>query len=174
MRVFFAIPLPKEWKGKIVDIQEELLLKTKKGRAILVDNLHLTLQFVGDVEETEGLISSCKECSFYGSKLKVKGLGSFKRGREELVFLELESSKELIEIQRKLRSILEELQIAYDRKKFKAHITIMRRVIWEDEAELSKMKLDFLDEVPSHFGLYASQLRPEGAMYRCLEGFILL
>ena len=174
MRVFFAIPLPREWKRKIEEIQEELLLKTKKERAIPVDDLHLTLQFVGDVEETERLISACKKTSFHGSRLKVKGLGSFKRGRENLVFLELESTKELVEIQRKLRKILVELHIPFDKKKFKAHITMMRRVIWEEEGEFSNPELSFQETLPSHFCLYASQLHPEGAMYRCLDEFILL
>ena len=51
IRTFIALELPEEVKKEIVEIQRRLVIKDAKIRWVSKENTHLTLIFLGGVEE---------------------------------------------------------------------------------------------------------------------------
>jgi len=53
LRLFWAINLPPALKAKLAGVQEKLKTTGAGVKWVKKENLHLTLQFLGDVEESE-------------------------------------------------------------------------------------------------------------------------
>ncbi len=173
MRVFFAIPLNDVWKDQLQELQANLLARAEKGRATPKDNLHLTIQFIGEVEDIENLVLATSKLSLPEVNMDPKGIASFKRGREELVYLDLNSSAALVRLHQCVRDMLKQQRISFDLKKFKAHITLLRRVQWREEVDLFQMEVDLPPYLAKELVLYESRLSREGASYRRIKTYPL-
>ena len=53
MRTFIAIEFDKETKNNISNLQNAIKADCKKGNFTTKDNLHLTLHFLGEIEEDD-------------------------------------------------------------------------------------------------------------------------
>jgi len=175
IRCFIALELERE----AIDYIEELDLQIKKknlftGKFTEPENLHLTLKFLGEIEE--GKLSEVKK------KLKEIKLREFEASLGEVgVFINKYNSILWIKLQGKE---IWELQEMIDKKlgdsfskeeRFMSHITIAR---------MKKIfsKTEFLDYVKNiktkkikfkvkDFILKKSELKPEGPVYENIEKF---
>ena len=76
-RLFVCIFIPDQLKKKIEKLQEDISKLPMKAKLVEIENLHLTLTFLGDVEEKEVEIIKQKMKSLNGLKsfdIKLKGL----------------------------------------------------------------------------------------------------
>lgn len=174
MRVFFAIPLNDVWKDQLQELQANLLERAEKGRATPKANLHLTIQFIGEVVEIESLQLGASKLVLPEVYLEARGIASLKRGREELVYLDLNSSDALLRLHQNIRDMLKQQGVSFDSKRFKAHITLLRRVQWKEEVYLSQVEVDFPPYLAKELVLYESQLSQKGASYRRLKTYPLV
>ncbi len=173
MRMFFALCLEEDWKKELVKLEKELVKEARKARALSSHQLHLTLQFVGECDRKDELIDLLKKRSFPRPRLEARGLASFTRGKEKLIYLELREDPSLLIINRRIREGLDSLGLSYDRRSFKAHITLMRRVEWREDFELSAYKPELRGFYPDKFFLLSSKLTPAGPIYREIASFNL-
>ena len=136
------------------------------GRALREDQLHLTLLFLGEVPEhmlapIRSALDSILATGFplVGDKL------SF-RSEHGLILLGVSRPEPgLLRLQRRVRSLMKELGIAYDRKRFHPHITLVRGM---------QHAPDNLEFVPSHwavngFRLIESASSPVGRVHRVIQ-----
>lgn len=173
MRIFFALAFPDKWKAPITALQEKLLQKALRGRAIPVDFLHLTLQFVGEVKDVNPLIERMKRVHLKKVALQGVGLDALRRGGEELIYWRFDETKSLIELQWRIREVLDEEHLAYDKKNLRAHVTLLRKVVWKEKVDLSTEPTPSEIYWPQSVGLYASTLTPRGAFYELIGEFPL-
>lgn len=168
-RLFIAIPLPDEVKDFI---RENIVLPDnyKKTKS---ENLHITLQFLGDVEESrvgeikEALAAAVSDVNSFS--LSIDRLGCFKR--DEIPSLIYYSGSkgvgQLKKVAHRLRDCLAPLGFK-EKKQFKYHITIGRLKYNRGHYRvpyLSK-KIEFqVDKV----NLYSSTLTPEGPIYQVIS-----
>jgi 2'-5' RNA ligase len=148
-----------------------------------IENLHITLSFLGDTEET--VIKNLsfllnKACTGSGKfELTISGAGIFKSLRDpRVIWTGIEPSAELVALNVIVSRCLEEAAIKHDSQPFKPHLTIGRiRSLGSGEVlnDLLKRYIGVqLQRVHvNEIILYESILHKTGAVYKALEIFTL-
>lgn len=128
MRLFIAINFDKDTKDRILECQSRLR-KLGRGNFSSPDNLHLTLAFLGEVEEErlEELKAVMDGTAVPEMQLTFSKTGCF-RGDEELWWIGAEENGKLLRLQEELTDALVDAGFSPDRKKFRPHITLARRM----------------------------------------------
>lgn len=123
MRLFIAIKLNRKMKDHLISMQENLYAQGFRGNMTKPENMHLTLAFIGDFDDPDQVIEIIDGIRFEPFSLKIEGTGAF----GDLWWAGLEKNEALSALVKKLRHRLAEAGIPFDRKKFKPHITLIRR-----------------------------------------------
>ena len=169
MRAFIALELPDDLRDEVACLARGLA-RSVEGRFVPFENYHLTLAFLGDVDEAHARgalaidIRIAVRCA--APTLDPMGLGTFGRTRSTTLFLDIRPSEPLAELARAVRAGLDERGIGYDPKPFRPHITLARRVRIPHGALPA---LVFPAPVrATRATLFKSTLTPEGALYKPL------
>jgi len=172
MRVFIAIDLPENVKKEIKKIQDKL--PEFKGKKTEEENLHLTLKFLGEVEEDK-----VKEVKRRLGEIKIKkfeagleNLGVFNPSFIKIVWLHLAGCERLQEeIDDKLKGLFKK------EKRFMSHLTIARVKNVANKKEflekLREIKIPGIRFLVDNFKLKKSTLTAEKPIYEDLLKGIL-
>ena len=130
MRLFIAIRLSEEMRSSLLGTLHDLKKKGVRGSYVPGQNLHLTLTFIGETKETAAVKAAMDEVSWKPFKLSFSEMGSF----GDLLYAGCKGNQGLNGFVRDLRTALDAQGIAYDRKKFVPHITLIRKCggRWQD------------------------------------------
>lgn len=170
MRTFIALDLPEDFADETAALARALRDHVE-GRFMKPESYHLTLAFLGDIDE-RGLQlaiaateAACNDTA--PIRLSCSGLGTFGRKNDATLWLGLVEAPELMALASRIREQLDVRSVAFDKKAFKPHITLARR------ARLSRTALPALpfprDDEALHVTVYKSELTPEGARYKPLH-----
>lgn len=131
MRVFYAVTFQEETKEKLIEYKNLVSNNSVKGRFTNKNNLHLTLEFIGEVDEKElsSLTNILYKLKNPPKELITSHIGSFKRRDKDIIWLGIEENKELITLQRNLRNLLINNGFKIEDRKYKPHITIGREIV---------------------------------------------
>ena len=181
MRLFIAIPLPDTFQNIIAKIQKSI---DKFGKLKLVkpENVHLTLKFLGDVNENK-IDKINKRLSFLKNintfTISVRGLGTFPNvKRPRVIWMGTEKGfDEINELQKKIDSSLEDMGFKKENR-FHPHYTIARVKFIAEKEKIEKFLKENTDLI---FGEYTvdkimlmeSKLSPKGPRYYTIEEFHL-
>ncbi|MCY6483834.1 RNA 2',3'-cyclic phosphodiesterase [Clostridium aestuarii] len=134
MRVFYAVTFNQETKEKLLEYRNIVANQSIKGKFTNPNNFHLTLEFIGEVDEKQLklLINLLYQLQDYPEQLIFSCIGSFKRKNKEIIWLGIEKNKELMKLQRELRDLLIKNEFEVDNRKYKPHITIGRQIVRVD------------------------------------------
>jgi len=129
IRVFISVDMdPTE---KLMEMQEILSSSGADLRIVPPENLHVTLQFLGDVDE--GKIPLLKEIltkiasKYRPAELSLRGLGAFPSNSYiKVVWVGMEGAGSLTDISRELGGEIARLGLKTDRKGFRPHLTLAR------------------------------------------------
>lgn len=131
MRTFIAVEIPDRFRHEAADLAR-LLSTSMRGRFIPRENYHVTLAFLGELDEMEAhaaiaaLDEACQ--GVHPLSLCPEGLGRFGRAEDATLWLGIAPSAELVALADDLRAALAAHGIAYDQKQFRPHVTLARRV----------------------------------------------
>lgn len=130
MRVFYAIKFNEEIKDKIFKIENNLKDHSLSGNYTLKDNLHLTLRFIGEVENEELnlLIKALNYINSETFQIEANRIGEFVRGSSSILWLGINKSIELNNLYKNLELILQEYGWQKESREFTPHITIGRKI----------------------------------------------
>ena len=123
MRLFIAVRLNEEMKDALIDAQNQMYDAGVRGNYTSEENLHLTLAFIGEYPNPQDVLDAMGEVSFSPFRLSLDGFGNF----GDLWWAGLEESAAIQAVTKRLRRALADRQIPFDSKKFKAHITLLRK-----------------------------------------------
>jgi 2'-5' RNA ligase len=175
MRVFTAIPLPESVRERIILQTAALRGRYPDLRWVRQEALHITLNFIGEVEEEriEELRQALQLLKGRAEAfpLSFRGLGTFpKRGPARVLYLAVdEGAERTVHIQKELARGLQHLA-GKERKRFTPHLTLARVKNSADypdpQREGSEIGADFSVE---RVVLYRSHLQPDGARYEELD-----
>jgi len=179
MRLFIAANIPEKIKEEFVLLNKGLKYKIPKVSWITGRNFHITLKFLGEVQEGRipKIISSvsdiCKEIKPF--TVKFSGLGAFPDLKyPHIIWAGVSEGKsELENLAKKIEYSLEKIGFEKERRSFSAHLTIgrvrspkVRDLSFENiQAAFSPFELKNID-------LMQSVLKPSGAEHTILETFI--
>ena len=172
-RVFIAVDFPDEVIKEVARVQE-LVSKIKfTGKLTELENLHLTLKFLGEIddEKIEKIKNKLKEIKFEEIKLKLGKIGTFSvRGMPNIVWVNVEGGG-IYELQKKIDEKLKNLFAMEER--FMGHLTIARIKYVEDKKGfLERIKLIHVKPIEfsvSGFRLKKSKLDRVGPKYEDIE-----
>ncbi len=144
------------------------------GRVVGGENLHLTLKFLGEIEDVEGIREGLRTIRFHKFSISLRGLGAFpteQRGR--ILFVKAEPVDTLMDLAREVHSKTMEIPLDHP---FTPHITILRA---KDRKDLSSQigkygDREFLRQEVDDFSLFQSTLYPAGPVYTEIERFQLM
>ncbi len=174
LRVFIAVDIVDENIKKNIElIQKELLKGGVDIKPVELENLHITLRFIGEVPQpvVNEIMNKLKTVTYQKFKIKVRGLGAFPNNSNPRVIWAgiTEGSKELSE----LHEIIEKLVGKYgikDDKEFTPHLTIARVRSQRNKQHiitiLEKYRdLEFGEQSVECIKLKKSVLTPRGPIY---------
>jgi 2'-5' RNA ligase len=175
IRSFISIDIPN--MQPITDVQKRL--KEMSGISVPKD-VHLTLKFLGDVnsrklKELSAKMRPLEEYSAFNVSLK--GFGAFPHNKDpRVVWIGAELGAPFYEILSDIDRILDDTQIPYDKKPFKAHVTVGR--VKEPSRNLTNLlnecqSLEIGSFVCPRIYLMSSRLTSDGARHSIIDTFKL-
>ena len=123
MRLFVAVQLSDEMKKSITGTLHEMKKKGIKGSFVPMQNLHLTLAFIGETDDPGAVKDALKAVQIKPFKLSLSDMGTF----GDLLWVGMKGNQGLSAAAKSVRDALDAAGIDYDRKKFVPHITIIRK-----------------------------------------------
>jgi len=179
MRSFIAIDLPTEVRSGLKSVSNELKTLGLNGRTARLESIHLTLKFLGEVQEgqVESIEQVMKEaCSGIGSfPVTIRRVGAFPHlQRPRVVWIGVEAPQGLFELQSRLEDGLSDLGFEPEGRAFKPHLTLMRVKSPKNVENLGRfiaregVQADAGSFEVGEYHLFQSFLLPEGARYRKL------
>ncbi len=127
IRVFVAVHVPRTEAAD--GLRSDL--KAAGARTVPPDQTHITLSFIGDIDEKKvGRVTECVRRAVDGFspfEVSVSGTGAFpNESRPSVVWMGVEPAGLLRAIARNLDGALTAAGIGHDSKPFKAHVTVAR------------------------------------------------
>lgn len=172
-RAFIAIEFPDEVIKEVARVQEEVGKMKFQGKLTELENLHLTLKFLGEIDNNklEEIKKRLKTIKFKEMELKLGVAGTFGfRGNPKIVWIKV-NGEEIWELQKKIDSALSGLFEKEER--FMSHLTIARLKYAENSEEfIRRVKKLGVREIKfkiKEFKLKKSELRPLGPVYSDIE-----
>ena len=178
LRCFIAIEIPEAIKKAVQDIIDILRKSGADVKWISEENLHITLQFLGETDES--LIPAIKGaldkilttyCPFY---IKIAGVGCFPYGRRpRVIWVGMEESQPLINLCKDIATHMVKFGYQKEEREFTPHVTVGRvksnRYLGELIRKLDEIRsTSFSGFEVQGVKLMKSELRPAGAKHYCL------
>ncbi|MGD9032340.1 MAG: RNA 2',3'-cyclic phosphodiesterase [Desulfobacteraceae bacterium] len=185
IRSFLAFELPSEIKKIVARVSGELRQSTLNARWVKVDNIHLTVVFMGSIETEDipAIAQGVQEvCQTYGPfDMSLKGIGCFPNRRSpRVLWLGLDGDLEpMSDFRDALQGHLTGFGIKEEKRKFKPHLTLARfrkpkRMDVKEDQLLSKYEDISSSVCPlKELILFKSDLKPTGAVYTKVEAWPL-
>lgn len=123
MRLFIAINFDDNIRDVLAEMQESMRRQGVRGNYARMENLHLTLVFIGEYGDPDAVNEVLASVPLEPFRLVLRGYGSF----GNLYWAGLEDSDRLSAYVKRLRRALAEKRIPFDRKIFSPHITLLRQ-----------------------------------------------
>lgn len=183
LRAFIAIEMSPEIRRRLDQVSEELKqrLKDIPVRWVPVENIHLTLKFLGDVSvanlEVLKKILQSEIAGHHPFEMSVGELGAFPSNRRpRVIWVKVEAPAELEAVQRGIETESTRLGYAREERAFSPHLTLGRvsrnassRDVRRISEVLESYKVGFLGAARVQaVHLFRSDLQPGGAVYTCL------
>ncbi len=181
-RLFIAIELPLKIRQYFYNIITIMSNKNHGIRAIVPDNIHLTLKFLGNtniskISKISLAINTVSEDFLkfsFNTGGRIEAFPRLKSARIIFVPVE-EGSEKIIQFYDKLEDSLSKIKIRKEPRKFIPHLTVARIKNMIDLRE----KIENIDMAPqkniecTHLTLFESVLKRSGSEYKVVEEFKL-
>jgi len=130
MRLFIAINFTTDTRNGLLALRDELRDQSEHGRYSYPENIHLTLAFLGecDNKQTTAAKAAMDAIVFDPFDIVIERIGRFKRDGGDIWWAGVRESNVLMDLQKKLVSVLCSNGFALEKRKFSPHITLGREV----------------------------------------------
>jgi len=169
-RVFFALTPDDQTQAAIYHqlVLTKKALTNSKIRWIKKDNLHLTLCFIGSVNNATltTLIDNAKQIQFTEFSFQLDVSGYFKKPK--IIWLGCkEKNESLNSLATNIKNVAEDSGIPLGNPTFKPHITLARNC----NEKIPELKMDPILWIVKHFCLMESISVNEGVQYKVIHQF---
>jgi 2'-5' RNA ligase len=183
MRTFIAIELPENIKTTLSRLQDKLKQCGADVKWVEPHNIHLTLKFLGEIEDSklEKINQIIKDTAENKLKFEITlaGLGVFPNiNHPKIIWVGIKNGdNETKLIAEELEEKLQRLNIPKEERQFSGHITIGRIKSWLNKDKLIGGLSTLRDDLPKEkisfiadkITLFKSSLKPNGPIYEVLK-----
>jgi 2'-5' RNA ligase len=180
MRTFIAIELSEEIKSSLINIQSHLKYSAADVKWVDKDNIHLTLKFLGEIDEAKyGAVKSILDEIARSTKsfeISLKDIGAFPNiDHPRVIWVGLEKGAiASTELAAKIDEELSKIRFDKEARPFAAHLTIGRVRSPKNKQALKEKAANYTPQVTSpqlisSIILFKSQLTPTGSIYTKLH-----
>jgi len=183
VRAFIAVEISSSLKEKLYTETQSLrrALSRPLVRWVDVNNIHLTLKFLGDtpldrLELLKGYLA--EEVNGQSSfEIEIRKLGVFASfSRPRVIWVGVQDNGQLASLERCVQVAANRMGSAADKRPFSAHLTLGRIQPGVSHAEREQIRFAIMAQEGLDFGkmqvdalhLFESQLKPTGAVYSSL------
>lgn len=181
IRLFVALKIPEYIKEQLLNICYELVPDATLYKWATKDKMHLTLKFVGEVEENLELPISTEldfVKNYRSFDFKISRFGFFLRDkRPKILWAGLHTDESIFKLVGELNKRMEIFNIEPEKRKFKSHLTLLRIKSKLDENFLSNFnnyQFDNLNFKANKIALVKSELSQAGAQYTEIKNYELI
>lgn len=182
MRTFVAIELPEVVHAALEDLKGRLRDAGVRASWVKAGNIHLTLRFLGEIDEDQSArIVDMLESEYASVRpfvLQVRGVGAFPNARRlSVLWVGCEPADGPLErVQQAAETAARAVGLAPEAKAFRPHLTIARVKDWRAAGPVSEALDRAKDFDAGEFdaagvALFRSRLMPAGAVYERLKEF---
>ena len=178
-RTFIAININRS--RALSRLVEEYKIRLKEEKIKWVDpaNLHLTLAFLGEINEDqiikvgEIMNEAADNCSPF--EIIFSGTGVFRNIKQpRVIWLAIEAPQSLYDLQKDICAALIKKDLYRDEKPFRPHLTLGRMKYIDNKEALSNLinsseGINLPPQTVNELLLYESILKPEGPVYQPLK-----
>lgn len=133
MRLFIAVNFSDEIKEVLQNAIANLKAGNVSGNFSRPENLHLTLAFIGETNRVSDIRKIMDGVSMPPFEISTEGFGKF----GDLFWVGIKNSYELIGLAEGLKDDLRRYGFDIERRKFKPHITIVRKFVSDTAVKLN-------------------------------------
>lgn len=139
MRVYIAIDFEDKIKDYFDKITTNIKAHCTSGSFTRKNNFHMTIRFIGEADDLqiakikEILDKSVLEISPF--ELLIANLGIFKRKKTNILWIGVEQNSVISKLHKEIANLLIEAKIPFYDKLFMPHITLGRRVMFNEDSE---------------------------------------
>lgn len=181
IRLFVALKIPENIKEQLLNICYELVPDASLYSWVTTDRIHLTLKFIGEVEENLVLPIST-ELDFvkkYRSfDFEISRFGFFFRDKSpKILWAGLHTDESIFKLAEELNKRMEIFDIEPEKRKFKSHLTLLRIKSKLDENVINNFnnyQFDNLKFKTNKIALIKSELSQAGAQYTEIKNYELI
>jgi len=176
IRLFVALKIPDVVKSEIFKYCYAASDNASDYRWEDKDKIHLTLKFIGEVQE-EFLPQIIDELEFIKSyslfDCKISRFGFFFRDDQaKILWCNLETDESIVSLVDELNDRLKKYDIEAEKRKFKGHLTLLRikeRVTEDFIKRFKEHKFNPIEFDANEIALIQSVLKPSGSEYKVLK-----
>ena len=131
MRLFIAVPLPKNVQHAVFSVQEELRKAASAGRFVPAGNHHVTVRFLGETDALADAVFAMRDAARDARPftLRLGGVGFFTHSGSRTCFLHVNGeTDEFFRIHETLEAALLDRGFVRGRGKPEPHITLARAI----------------------------------------------
>lgn len=181
IRLFVALIIPEEIRNQIVHTSKSIFPDGENLRWEDESKIHITLKFIGEVKD-DLLQPIADELSFLESYRKInctiEKFGFFFKEKNEprILWLGLKTDDSLKLIVNELNNRLSKYSVPIEKRKFKAHITLLRinnKLPLNFKSKFTDAKIDQVNFTSTEIALMQSKLSPQGSKYIEIKKYIL-
>ena len=160
MRLFVAVQLNSAVKEALKKLQSDMRALGVRGSCTREENLHLTIAFIGEWPDPNAVLEALKNVSFDPFTVSTDGAGHF----GDLWWAGIEGTEPLNGLAEQIRGALAAADINFDKKRFRPHITLIRRAVWRDD-RLRELQVPKVRMTVDRFCLMRSDRGSHGMVY---------
>ena len=180
MRLFVALDVPEETRDALAALIHKFGVVCRGARWVRAANLHITLKFIGEVEEAKlpAIKTNLNQVHPRDPiKIAFRNFGFFPNEHHPRVFwVGMESAPSLAELAAEIDANLQPSGVPHEEKAFRPHLTLAR---FNTPKGVTKLQELISGPAPQEFGsttarefhLYQSILKQTGAEYTRLATF---
>lgn len=132
MRCFVALWPDDAARERLAAVAREQQRRFPRARAMRAENLHLTLAFIGELDAARAaqVAGALDALPFESFAWTLDAVGAFERAR--VLWAAGPDCAPLAVLAQRVRALLDQLHVRYDRKPFVAHVTLLRDLARDD------------------------------------------
>ncbi len=183
MRTFIAIELPQEIKDSLAQLQDKLKASGADIKWVEPQNIHLTLKFLGEINEDKlNKVISIMESVAESTKpfdICICSVGAFPRiSSPRVIWVGLDKGDtESKAIAKSLEEKIQKLGIPKEKRPFSSHITLGRtksslnmvKLVRDLKPRINDFGIENLEFLVTKITLFKSTLTPKGPVYEALK-----